>query len=331
MPACYGAHPAEIVLCLRAGVQKNPVSLASVWSGDSVLLSCDGEQWEQDCRLQIPLKFLVLTKFQQIFLNSMFLHLPLALRTTLRDFRRLEWGQVFVVVVVFYFITFTNFTEEWVCGTPHTVMPEEEKASRFWTTFYCHGSQRPPYKMRITLCMLSCSVMSEFLRPYNLQPTQLLCPWNFPGKNTALAGRFFTIAPYENLTLLIKSKENVICIHKRRLMQTPKASLQTVVHSRSGNENLLGLGNFGACEFLWLSYLWHTSLQFCLMCSLFSTLPCFFSSFYIGRGLLLLSRFSCVQLSATPQMAAHQAPLSLGVSRQEHWSGVPFPSRMHEG
>ena len=46
--------------------------------------------------------------------------------------------------------------------------------------------------------------------------------------------------------------------------------------------------------------------------------------------LLLLSRFNCVRLCATPQMAAHQAPLSLGLSRQEHWSGLPFPSPMHE-
>ena len=29
-------------------------------------------------------------------------------------------------------------------------------------------------------------------------------------------------------------------------------------------------------------------------------------------------------------MAAHQAPLSLGFSRQEQWSGLPFPSPMHE-
>ena len=28
-------------------------------------------------------------------------------------------------------------------------------------------------------------------------------------------------------------------------------------------------------------------------------------------------------------MAAHQAPLSLGFSRQEYWSGLPFPSPMH--
>ena len=42
--------------------------------------------------------------------------------------------------------------------------------------------------------------------------------------------------------------------------------------------------------------------------------------------LLLLSHFS----RATPEMAAHQAPLSLGFSRQEHWSGFPFPSPMQE-
>ena len=44
----------------------------------------------------------------------------------------------------------------------------------------------------------------------------------------------------------------------------------------------------------------------------------------------LLSHFSTVRLCATPETAAHQAPLSLGFSRQEHWSGLPFPSPMHE-
>ena len=35
--------------------------------------------------------------------------------------------------------------------------------------------------------------------------------------------------------------------------------------------------------------------------------------------LLLLSHLSRVQFCATPQTAAHQALLSLGFSRQEHW------------
>ena len=38
------------------------------------------------------------------------------------------------------------------------------------------------------------------------------------------------------------------------------------------------------------------------------------------------SRFSCVRLYATLWTAAHQAPLSTGFSRQEYWSGLPFPS-----
>ena len=37
----------------------------------------------------------------------------------------------------------------------------------------------------------------------------------------------------------------------------------------------------------------------------------------------LLSR---VRLFATLWTVAHQAPLSMGFSRQEYWSGLPFPS-----
>ena len=44
---------------------------------------------------------------------------------------------------------------------------------------------------------------------------------------------------------------------------------------------------------------------------------------------LLLSRVSRVWLCATPQMAAHQALLSLGFSRQKHWRGLPFYSPVH--
>ena len=42
--------------------------------------------------------------------------------------------------------------------------------------------------------------------------------------------------------------------------------------------------------------------------------------------LLLLSHFSRVWLCATPWTAAYQAPLSMGLSRQEYWSELPLPS-----
>ena len=40
----------------------------------------------------------------------------------------------------------------------------------------------------------------------------------------------------------------------------------------------------------------------------------------------MLSHISHVRLCATLWTAAHQAPLSTGFSRQEYWSGLPFPS-----
>ena len=49
--------------------------------------------------------------------------------------------------------------------------------------------------------------------------------------------------------------------------------------------------------------------------------------------LQLLPSFACVgaqlhcdvRLFVTPWTGAHQAPLSMGFSRQEHWGGLPFP------
>ena len=40
----------------------------------------------------------------------------------------------------------------------------------------------------------------------------------------------------------------------------------------------------------------------------------------------VLSRFSRVRLFAILWAVAHQAPLSMGFSRREYWSGLPFPS-----
>ena len=39
----------------------------------------------------------------------------------------------------------------------------------------------------------------------------------------------------------------------------------------------------------------------------------------------VLSHFSCVQLFTTLRTIAYQAPLSMGFSRQEHWSVLSFP------
>ena len=41
--------------------------------------------------------------------------------------------------------------------------------------------------------------------------------------------------------------------------------------------------------------------------------------------LCMLSHFSWVQLCTIPWTVAHQAPLSMGVSRQAYWSRLPYP------
>ena len=50
----------------------------------------------------------------------------------------------------------------------------------------------------------------------------------------------------------------------------------------------------------------------------------------LRMSLLLLSHFIRVRLCATPIDGSPQASPSLGFSRQVHWSGLPFPSPMHE-
>ena len=66
----------------------------------------------------------------------------------------------------------------------------------------------------------------------------------------------------------------------------------------------------------------------CTYCD--NTYHCIWCNNMCSLLLLPLSCSSCVQLCETPQTAAHQALPSLGFSRQEHWSGLLFPSPMHE-
>ena len=63
-----------------------------------------------------------------------------------------------------------------------------------------------------------------------------------------------------------------------------------------------------------------------------------FPQLWINDGLdflaaLRLAAAAAKSLQSCPTLcdpkAAHQAPPSLGFSRQEHWSGLPFPSPVH--
>ena len=50
-----------------------------------------------------------------------------------------------------------------------------------------------------------------------------------------------------------------------------------------------------------------------------------FFFFFGAWHVLVLSHFSNLWLFETPWTVVHQAPLIMGFSRQEHWSGLPYP------
>ena len=141
--------------------------------------------------------------------------------------------------------------------------------------------------------------MSDSLRPYGLQPSRLLCPLNSPGKNTGegyhalLQGIFvtaWTTAHQAPLSMGFFRQE-----YWRGLPCPPPRE-----YSQPRHQN-------------WVS---------CLVGRFFTIDPS-------GKPhkslllLLLLSRFSCVRLCATPWTTAFQAPPPMGFSRQKYWSGLP--------
>ena len=103
-------------------------------------------------------------------------------------------------------------------------------------------------------------------------------------------------------------------------------SLHTQAHqiclpSTSGNSPLL-------CSTTASTFIQTSSSHFC-----FTVIAVYWSShlqshpsnpfLHQTRVCAMLSCFSCIQLFATPWTVAHQAPLSMGFSRQEYWSGLP--------
>ena len=79
---------------------------------------------------------------------------------------------------------------------------------------------------------VSCSVMSDSLSPYGLQPTSLLCPWNFPGKNIGVVSHFRLQGIFLLFILSVVS-ENSLQPHALQPARLPCPSLSPGVYSNS--------------------------------------------------------------------------------------------------
>ena len=131
--------------------------------------------------------------------------------------------------------------------------------------------------------------MSDSVWPHRRQPSRLPHPWDSPGKNTGVGCHFLL----QCMKVKSESEVSQSCLTLSDPMDC--SPLGSSVH-----------GIFQART----DYIGPIS-------------PLVNISFYSEWNRKLLS---CVRLSATPWTAAYQVPPSMGFSRPEYWSGLPFPS-----
>ena len=85
-------------------------------------------------------------------------------------------------------------------------------------------------------CVLRCSVMSKFLQPHGLEPARLLCPWDFPDKNTGVGCHFL----FQGIFPTQGSNPRLLCLLHWQAVSLPlshlgspceKCKLQTIQFS----------------------------------------------------------------------------------------------------
>ena len=130
---------------------------------------------------------------------------------------------------------------------------------------------------------VSRSVVPDSLQPHGLQPTRLLCPGDFPGKDAGLGCRFL----FQGIFSTQASDPGLL--HFRE-------SLYRLSYKGSPNPSK----SEHYCTWRW--------------------------GFYRGLCVCMRPCHWCMSDSVIPQTVVHQAPLSKGFTKQEYWSGLPFPT-----
>ena len=153
--------------------------------------------------------------------------------------------------------------------------------------------------------------MSDSLQPHGLKPTGLFCPWNSPGKNIGVGILFLLQGIFPT-----QDSNPGLPLHRQILYQL----------SHQGNPIILK----------WVAYPFSSRSSWprnwtgvsCIAGRFFTSwatmnwVPVIFQTKFKGSTmtytLFVVRSLSRVQLLATPWTAAHQAPLSMGFSRQEY-------------
>ena len=154
-------------------------------------------------------------------------------------------------------------------------------------TFYWLGNNFLFFQPLLLRLLLSCFSASDSMWPHRRQPARLPRPWDSPGRNAG--------AGCHGLLQCMKVKS------ESEVAQSCLTLCDPIDGSPPGSP-APGILQAGTLEWAAIS----------------------FSSAWKWK--VKVKSLSRVRLLATPWTAAHQAPPSLGFSRQERWSGVPWPS-----
>ena len=104
------------------------------------------------------------------------------------------------------------------------------------------------YRTRNEVVFVSCSVVPDALQPHGLHPTRLLCPWDFPGKDTGVGCHFLLqrILPTQgsNLDLLHCRQILYRLSHQGRFFFSWETMIWSVWGCRAEGKNLTSLGEF---------------------------------------------------------------------------------------
>ena len=145
--------------------------------------------------------------------------------------------------------------------------------------------------------------MSDSVRPHRRQPTRLPHPWDSPGKNTGVGCHFLLQC------MNVKSESEVAqscpTLSDPMDCSLPGSSVHGIFQAR--------VLEWGAIAFSDQSRQ-HIKKQ---------------RRYFANKGpssQVKMKSLSPVRLFATPWTAACQVPPSMGYSRQEYWSGLPFTS-----
>ena len=160
--------------------------------------------------------------------------------------------------------------------------------------------------------------MSDSVQRHRRQPTRLPCPWDSPGKNTGVGCLFLL----QCMKMKSESEVTLSCPTLRDPMECslPGFSVHGIFQAT--------VLEWDAITFSNISLIWNLKNSINKLIYKTETDSQAQKTNMVTKGVPFSSvqSLSRVWLFATPQIAADQAPLSMGFFRQEHWSGVPLPS-----